>query len=443
MSAERTRATEVGQRSDERILAVWDGGVAARSCQAGDVVVLGRGADCTLQLDHASVSRRHAVLTLDERGWSIEDLGSQNGTWFGNERVEQGRVVRSSNSVSVRLGDALVFVQRSERPSKLLRRGTLEGELTRLLDFIAVGDVPVHLFGEAGTGKRTLAKRVHEASPRRAGPIVCVNCAGLWEGTGKPETAALDVAPPEVPQREPMFVAAAGGSLVLENVGELCRASQTRLLRALQREEGAVDGQGRPARRSVRVLSSSQEDLAGRVRAGSFRADLYYRLAGYSVLVPPLRARLQELEAVALHFAEEVSEAYGLATPTFTTDAVVALKKYPWPGNFRELRHAIECAVLLAVDGVIRSSFVARRSTAGSPSEATTALSSATGTGGPVKLRGELSAIERRRILEALERCGGNQTRVAQMLGMGRRTLLKRLDEYQIVRPRRKNRSAD
>ena len=441
---ERTRVTDSGRRHEDRVLAVWQGGSAYRLCNVGDALVVGRGAECGLRIEHASVSRRHAVITLEATGWSVEDLGSQNGTWFGDERIAKGSVVRSGGGVSVRIGEAVVFVQRAPRASKRRGRPSGSGEVERVLDFIAVGEISILILGETGVGKRRLAQNIHAASARRAGPFVRVSGSSPWDG----DVERVDVAQVAGASaagslgRSRFFEAASGGSLLLEDVGDLSPSAQARLLRALEHEDEAVNGASLGATPSVRLLASSQHDLEARVREGSFRADLYHRLAGYTVTVPPLRDRSEDIALFAKRFAEAASDAQGLPHPKLEPDVLALLKKYAWPGNLRELRNVMECAVLLTLDGIVRVDVLPSRITSARresqpPSGASESVNPST------KLRGELSAIERRRILEALERCAGNQTRAAALLGIGRRTLLKRLDEYQLSRPRRRARSTE
>ncbi|MBM4359231.1 MAG: sigma-54-dependent Fis family transcriptional regulator, partial [Deltaproteobacteria bacterium] len=210
---------------------------------------------------------------------------------------------------------------------------------------------------------------------------------------------------------------------------------------------GAAGPGGRHQPRHVRVISSSAKDLEAMMRDGAFRPDLYFRLAGYTVTIPPLRNREDELLALAREFGRGAAAARGVVAPSFAAEAVALLQRHRWPGNLHELRYAVECAVLLASDGVIRPEHLppglrppddARARDDARACDFAWAPTLAEPTVAPrSKLRRDLSAIERRRILEALEHCAGNQTRAAELLGIGRRTLLNRLDEYQIKRPRR------
>jgi two-component system response regulator AtoC len=427
VTLETTRLANGGRRRQDMVLAVWPGGASSVPVRGRDSILIGRGDDCTLRINHPSASRRHAALTIDDNGWEIKDLGSQNGTWFGEQRLEKGRSARGSSGTTVRLGDALLFVQRAVGGSRRRGRAADSGDLCRELALIAACDIPVLLLGESGVGKNRLAQKIHAASLRHAAPFVSVRCSSEAELFG---------GDPLAPFRE----SNGGGTLLLDEVGDLSVAAQAELLSRL--EWVTQNGPSNNATgNAVRIVATCHLDLESLVARGTFRADLYHRLAGYTFIVPPLRERSEEVASLAIEFAERASLRRGAPMATLSAEALSALKKYPWPGNVRELQHVVDCAVALSVDGILRPDVLPPRVTSPRvrPSVAPTVLPGRDAhDSSPAMLRGEIEAIERRRILEALERCAGNQTRAAKLLGIGRRTLLKRLDEYQLIRPRRR-----
>jgi DNA-binding NtrC family response regulator len=210
-------------------------------------------------------------------------------------------------------------------------------------------------------------------------------------------------------------------------------------------EERAVMRVGALAPRPVdlRFVAATNRDLAAEVARGTFRQDLYYRLNGISIVVPPLRERRGEIEPLAERFVALAAAQAGVAPPSLSREARDALMRYAWPGNVRELRNAIERAVLLAGPAVLSTEHLAPEilgaPAAAAPSIAAPAAPTAgvDRAGGPRALRSELDALERQRIVEALEECSGNQTRAARLLGISRHALLARLEAYGIPRPRK------
>jgi DNA-binding NtrC family response regulator len=216
---------------------------------------------------------------------------------------------------------------------------------------------------------------------------------------------------------------AAGGTVLLDEVGELPLPVQAKLLRVLEDHQITRVGASSSRRVDVRFLAATNRDVEGEVAAGRFRRDLYFRLSGVVLEIPPLRARPAEIVPLAETFAREAAERQGRRPPRLAEATAAVLRAHSWPGNVRELRNVIERALLLADGDTIEPAHL--------PAALSTARPALDGT-----LSADLAELERRRIVEALERCGGNQTRAAALLGMPRRTLVKRLSEYGI---RRKN----
>jgi transcriptional regulator with GAF, ATPase, and Fis domain len=315
----------------------------------------------------------------------------------------------------------------------------------------AQGDCPVLITGETGVGKEVFAARIHELSPRADKPFVRLNCAALPQDMVESElfgfergafTGALTAKPG-------LLESAHGGTVLLDEVGDLSLATQAKLLRALDSGEVTRLGALRPRRLDVRVLAATNRDLHFMIPAGTFRADLYYRLAGAEVRLPPLRERPDDIEPLAacfLHACAPRDVRQSLprcAAARLSPGARALLLAHSWPGNVRELKATIERARMLAEGGEVREEHI---SFLAPPASATSTLplaipalhSSIPPQPAPaIDFYSERRDREKSEILAALSACDGNQTRAAEMLQMPRRTLVKRLTEYGIRVPRR------
>jgi DNA-binding NtrC family response regulator len=239
-----------------------------------------------------------------------------------------------------------------------------------------------------------------------------------------------------------------GGTLLLDEVGEMPLPAQAKLLRAIETRQIVRVGGVRPRPVDVRFVSATNRDLEQLIAARAFRQDLFFRLNGISVHVPPLRERLAELEGLTRRFLAEFGASLGRRPLSLSSEALAELRAHAWPGNVRELRNVVERAVLLCDGPEIRAEHLSlgplgggdvapASARAGSGRESTPP----SGEGGEYARGGlseELQATERRRILEALEQCAGNQTRAAEMLGISRRSLIHRLETYGVPRPRKR-----
>jgi two-component system, NtrC family, response regulator AtoC len=416
--------------------------VACALPRAGKVVI-GRDEGSDVRLDHPSVSRAHAVLHLGPP-LRVEDLGSENGTLVrGAHPPPEGDTHRFRSAprelTEIALGDGIVFgavaavVRRSTAGRAAGAAATDEGDLdviaadpaTRALHEQAAraasSPISVLVLGETGVGKEVLARLVHRRSPRAAGPFVGVNCAALSASLLESElfghekgafTGAHEARPG-------LFEAAHHGTIFLDEVGELPPASQVKLLRVL--EERSVLRVGARAARPVdfRLVSASNRDLEAEVARGAFRQDLFFRLSGFTLTLPPLRERAREIAPLARAFLRQAGPRYGRATiPEVSAEALAALERHAWPGNLRELRNVVERALVLCDGAILLPEHLPAK---------------ITGTPGLSDAR----EPERRRILDALELCAGNQSRAAKVLGISRRTLVTRLDELDIARPRK------
>jgi len=292
---------------------------------------------------------------------------------------------------------------------------------------VAASDLPVLVTGETGVGKELVARHVHSGSRRKDEALIHVNCAALPESIAESELfghvqGAFTGA---VRDRAGKFEVADGGSLFLDEVGELPLSLQPKLLRALQQGEIQRIGSDRPHRVDVRVIAATNRDLAAEVARGRFRADLYHRLAVYPIRVPALRERREDVPILATHFADAARRRLGLGPLRLSEEARAALAAAEWPGNVRELENVVSRAVLRAAAGkppgapvLVQAAHVDASSTATAPERAPAASPDAAR-----PLREQVEDFQRRRIREAVERHAGNQAAAARELGMHRANL--------------------
>jgi len=434
---------------------------------AGEVLI-GRDEANLIRIDDPSVSRRHAVLRVGA-SLEIEDLGGANGTFVrrtahngaGNDtaHVNIQQLVRRKANVAV--GDCLLFgtasvvvrhAPRLELPDLLagdeaatpggagavvrdpaMRR--LHTEAAR----VARASINVLLLGETGVGKEVLARAIHAYSPRAKGPFMGINCAALAEPLLESElfgsekgafTGALT--------RAGLFEAANGGTVFLDEVGELPLGTQAKLLRVLEERVVTRLGATRPRPIDVRFVAATNRDVEADSRQGRLRHDLYFRLNGVALHIPPLRERPLEIDGLAATFLSAACRDLERTPPlTISAAALDLLRRHAWPGNVRELRNAIERAAVMCTESVILPehlppSLLAATRTVAPPSPAT---SSPAGASSSIQnLQAEMKSLERNKIIEALERCRGNQSEAARLLGMPRRTLVSRLSEMGLTR---------
>ncbi|MBX7096954.1 MAG: sigma 54-interacting transcriptional regulator [Myxococcaceae bacterium] len=299
--------------------------------------------------------------------------------------------------------------------------------LYALVPKVGPSDVSVLVQGETGTGKELIAQAIHRASRRASGPLLSLNCGafaptlleselfgheqGAFTGAHKARAGLLE--------------SASGGTVFLDELGELPLELQAKLLRVVEQREVLRVGATQPRPIDVRFVSATHRELAGEAAAGRFRQDLYYRLAGITLELPPLRDRPAELAPLARRFAEAAAVRLGRPKPKVSNAALEALARYDWPGNVRELKNVIERAVLLSPDAELRPEELPLQRMGAQRLD-------------PVGNAPGDHPDERERIIAALERCAGNQTLAAEVLGISRRTLVSRLDQLRLPRPRKR-----
>ena len=412
-----------------------------RALGAGPVCV-GAHAGNEIVLDDRFVSSFHCRIQAREGRLVVRDLGSTNGTRVDGMRVSEAELGVGS---VVQVGGQQLAVDR-EQPRKpvalpgLISRDPALAPLLELLRRAAPSLLPVTLLGESGTGKEVAARAVHDLSPRAHGPFVAVNCGAIAHELAEAElfghekgsfTGAVASAPGA-------FGAADGGTLFLDEIGDLPLGLQVKLLRAL--EAGEVKPVGAPRARTidVRIVCATHHDLRARVREGTFREDLYYRLRGVTVELPPLRARPHDILPLAEHFLAAAATD-GLQRG-FAPDARAALLAHAWPGNARELRHTVHLAVLLSDSPLIRGSAIrfdggpawqprCAEEPLDLPSCAPAAAPAQPFSAEVLDLRGRtLASLEEAAIRAAHDRHLGNRRGMAEELGIARSSLIRKLD---------------
>jgi Nif-specific regulatory protein len=293
-----------------------------------------------------------------------------------------------------------------------------------MIDQVAKSDATVLIRGESGTGKELIAQAVHYGSKRTAGPFVRVNCAALPEGLIESELFGHEKGAfsGAVAQRAGRFERASGGTIFLDEIGDLTPAVQVRLLRVLQEREFERVGGTKVLTTDVRVVTATNRPLEKDMDDGRFRADLYYRLNVFPILVPPLRDRRTDIILLADHFFEKYNERHGKSISRLSTPAIDLLMAYHWPGNVRELENAMERAVLLADGDVIHARLLPPSLQMARPDEATRS--------GP--LQSQLDALEKELLVDALKISRGNRAAAARHLGITERIMGLRVAKYGI-----------
>jgi two-component system, NtrC family, response regulator GlrR len=353
-TAPESYATRADLRSVPRLR--WEDDRGSREQAVEGRTFVGSASSAALVVAHRSVSRLHGELAPTPGGLWVRDLGSLNGTWSGALRLREAIVPFGGR---LRLGSVEVLVESSPAPlaeqwagdgfGALRGRSRAMRELFAQLARVAASNASALVQGETGTGKELCAAALHEASPRRDGPFVVVDCGALPEALLESELFghARGAFTGAVQARAGAFEHAAGGTLFLDEVGELPLTAQPKLLRAL--ESKTVRRVGESAHRpvDVRIVSATHRDLLGMVACGAFREDLYFRLAVLPLRVPPLRERPDDVvELLDLFLQRPAREVLGSAV-------VDELARLPWLGNVRELRNFAERALALGPEAAL------------------------------------------------------------------------------------------
>jgi two-component system response regulator AtoC len=418
--------------------------VVTRELPEQGELVIGRSRDADVFIDDRSVSRIHARLRVESEGVTIEDLASANGTrWSGRSLAPHlPTLVKAGDAVE--LGDVVIVIQRgglrgsnAATPKSAAFVGSpAMQEIERLIERVAPGMITILIVGETGVGKEVVAEAIHRKSRRANRPLVRLNCAAIAEPLLESEwfghergafTGAVQAKPG-------LLEVADGGTVLLDEVGELPMGLQAKLLRVLEERAILRVGGLRPRAIDVRFVGATNRDLEADVRAGRFREDFFFRLNGVAIHVPALRDRREEIEPFARRFVAEAAEAADRAAPTLSKEARDWLDAYDWPGNIRELRNMMERAVLIATGDTITGAELPARLRPGLAAPGSIASAARVS---KTPLRDAVAELEKEQVLDALARANGNQRRAAALLGISRGTLLARMDAFKIQRPRK------
>lgn len=429
---ERTRPADAPSVDEGHaaLLVFWDGGYRRLPLVGSARFELGRAEDCDVRVDHASVSRHHLRLHATDT-LAIEDLGSFNGSRINGVALVPNVPEAFGPGDVVEMGSAVLVVQpgtRSAPTPEKPAQGAMQ-RLERLTDLVAQSRINVLLTGETGAGKEVTATEVHRRSPRASARFVSINCAAVPEALLEAELFGFERgAFTGADRAKPgLLESADGGTFFLDEVADLPLVTQAKLLRVLERREVQRLGALVPKTVDLRFIAATNRDLEEEVREKRFREDLYFRLNGITLRVPPLRERTFQIAELARLFVEAEAKELGRAPPPILPEAMRMLENNPWPGNVRELKNVMERAVLLGESQPISPEHIQLEGAPSTPASL-----------GRNALRRDYESFERQRISEALERAGGNQTAAAKALGISRRTLLNRLDALGLPRPRKR-----
>jgi len=391
-------------------------------------ILIGHHGSCDLAVADPYVSRRHCKLVVEEGAVRLVDLASTNGVWMAGMRVAgitmqpQGefRIGRSTVNYRVVSGTEELKASEAEGLGELVGRSKRMREVYALIERAAPSDATIVVTGESGTGKELVAREIHRLSARRRGPFVAINCGALPANIVEGQlfghergafTGAVERAPGLIEQ-------AAGGTLFLDEIGEMPIELQTRLLRALeQRSVRRVGGQEEVAC-DFRLVAATNRDLLIMAKEGGFREDLLYRIFVVPIDIAPLRDRPEDIPLLVERFAAQLAPEG--RSPVFTKPALRALAEYPWMGNARELKNAVERTILFTDHDAIAPAdlALARVDAEGDPKES-------------------LQDQEASHIVETLAQCRGNLTQCARRLGISRTTMQKKVKRFGIEVPGR------
>jgi transcriptional regulator with PAS, ATPase and Fis domain len=421
-------------------------------------VVIGRAPDCDIRVEVPSMSRHHFKLHVHQPVL-IEDLGGANGTKLNGIRLEANAAVPIDVGNLIEAGGVFLALRhaatRAANPppaAKVARRSpdvvVEDASMERihaLVEMVARSNIPVLVIGETGVGKEIISAAIHQKSPRADKPYVKLNCAALPETLLESELFGYErgAFTGASQSKQGLIEAAHEGSLFLDEIGEMPLPTQAKLLRVLESGEVLRLGALKPKIIDVRFIAATNRPLPELLTAGQFRRDLYFRLNGITIPVPPLRERAGEVPALVHFFLERAAKQSRRRAPAVPREVLELLSSHPWPGNIRELKNTVERALTLcsgpelSPDHVMLDHHVthlvgARGETPGRPKPVDPEP--------PRRMLRMDPATEREIIVRALDEAGGNQTRAARDLGISRRTLVNRISEYGLRRrPKRED----
>jgi two-component system, NtrC family, response regulator AtoC len=433
------------------LLVAGEGQCAAYPMVQGKTFVVGRDPECDIALDHPKISRRHAHIHVGD-AVEVEDLGSTNGTLLSGRKLAMRKRVTLDAGRNLQLGPFVAVLLRAsgevsaEQPlsAAIPILDPTPAGIPEVVTRVAMGSVSVLITGETGVGKEVLAHTIHEVS-KRSGQFVGINCASLSEPLLESELfgherGAFTGAAAAKPG---LFEVAAGGTVFLDEIGELPMSLQAKLLRVLETRSAYRVGGVKPISLDARIIAATNRNLGEEVLSGGFRRDLYFRVNGIVLTIAPLRERRDAIPGLA---RELLARAAGpdRKPPQLSPGALDALMRHDWPGNVRELRTVMERACLICEGGEVRAAHIMFDPThgkaAGTRAQPSPAPPPTPGSPPPTPGSPPAGDGERERIIAALSECAGNQTYAARKLGISRTTLVHKLAVHGIPRPRKGSR---
>ncbi len=425
-----------------------------------DVVTLGAMEDNDLVVDDETVSRNHCRIVREGDQYVLVDNGSTNGTFINRVRVREAYL---HANCTITLGKTDIKFQPVDEklrivPSDRERYGDIIGrdrsmrEIYTILEKIAPTDTTVVIEGETGTGKEVVARTIHQQSRRRDGPFMVFDCGAVPENLIESELFGHEKGSftGAVGTRQGVFELAHGGTVFLDELGELQLDLQPKLLRVLEQREVKRVGGGKPLKADVRIVAATNRDLEAEVRAGRFREDLFYRLTVVRLHLPPLRERREDILLLARHFLSHGrfnrDRLGGKKVTDFADEVVERLGEYEWPGNVRELHNVVERAVSFAEGEIVEPEDLPdhiaypRRGEGGGLSEETNPNVVLPDGGGHVELAGPfkdakeawISSFEADYVAKLLEKNGGNISHAAKEADIDRKYFRKLMKKYGI-----------
>lgn len=330
-------------------------------------------------------------------------------------------VHRSMEKLEIRMAERTIIKQQSDGRHGLIGRSKAIMKVFDVIEKASRTSATVQITGESGTGKELVARAIHYNSARSAATFVPVNCGGIPEGLLESELFGYvkGAFTGAVASRAGFFQTAEGGSIFLDEIGETTQSMQVKLLRVLQSKEVCMVGSNRPQEIDVRIIAATNKDMYSLVKKGAFREDLFYRLNVINIALPPLRERGDDILILAFHFLSKFAKELDKTGIRFTENALKVLKSYSWPGNIRELENLVQSLVVMANSDVIDV-----------PDLPTYMRFSAAR---EVGINRTLAEVESEHIRNVLAGVDGNKSKAAEILGIDRKTLRRKLSEIELL----------
>jgi transcriptional regulator with GAF, ATPase, and Fis domain len=393
-----------------------------------DFITLGADSSCQVQIIMAEVEARHCRLELRNNNLFIKDQRSTNGTFVNGAKILEAQL-QDGDLVTIGTADLVIHdLSKVVSDFPMNSRTDYWQQTLKSLNHVAKSEYSVLLLGPSGSGKDVIAKKMHECSPRANGPFMSVNCSALTETLVESElfghikgsfTGAIS-------DRKGAFEAARGGTLFLDEIGDLPYSLQAKILRALENEEIRPVGSDRLVKTDVRVIAATHQNLIQKLREGSFRSDLYFRLNTMTVDVPSLKERMEDFDDLLYSFARQMRV-------RFSFQAIRELKKHDWPGNIRELKNLVARAATLFPKCYITENHIDqllnKRDRLNHLGGGVSYLPQSQPTAGQASV---IKEIEKQMILKRLAANQGSQKLTASDLGIPKSTLHDKIKTYQI-----------